>query len=130
MQTAEKPDVRAIMREIAEAARRIEAEPPRRRRTRKASVTPSVLALEENWDVWEPLPVTTHRGWKGIPVVLLKRVALLALKPHDRELLKKQREYNWALKTEIQHLRTTVVSLMNDIADLRTAVDDLSQRER
>lgn len=114
------PDVSALMREIEDAARRIEAEqPPAVRRPRRVPAAEPVHALEHGWDVWNLDEVRTHRGWKGVPIVVAKRTLLKVLGPYGRELLRRQREFNRASKDEIQTLRQSVVELRAELLELR-----------
>jgi hypothetical protein len=108
--------VAALMERVREEARRLEAELPPRPPRRAAGVPPR---LEENWDPWRPAEVTSHRGWAGLPVVLLKRALLRALGPHDRELLRRQRAFNQAALEELVQLRELVAELREEVAALR-----------
>lgn len=115
-----KPDIAALMQEISAAAVKIAQEPRkgRARRSRVAQPLP-VAGLEDNWDVWAPVRVTTHRGWRGLPIVALKRGLLAVLGAHNRELLKRQREFNRVVKGEITQLRQAVHRLTSELAELR-----------
>ena len=70
--------------------------------------------IEANWDVWLPPQVTTHR-LLGAPVVWLKRASLLLLRLHDREILKRQRDFNREVKDELNTLRRTVAELSAEL---------------
>lgn len=121
----------SILEEVEEAARRL---PEKLRTAREHSNQPpqagsppisarrpsrKQVEIEENWDVWETDRVTTHRGIKGLPVVVVKKMLLALLKPYSRELLKRQRAYNEAVKTELIEIR-------QELATLRAKLDGLS----
>ena len=73
-----------------------------------------VANLEANWDVWIPPEVTTHRRL-GAPIVWLKRASLLAMRLHDREILKRQRDFNRQVKEELNALRRAVAELAAEL---------------
>ena len=117
MSNSSKPDVQALMQEITRAARNIEEEPKRARLFRPKRPFASMLSpeLESLWDVWVQPPVVTHRGWRGVPVVWAKRAMLLAFRLHDRELLKKQREFNRHVKLELGRLHEQIRQLAEQL---------------
>ncbi len=55
----------------------------------------------------------------GLPIVWFKRLTLAALAPHDRELLRRQREYNKAATEELYRLRRAVAELSKEVAQLK-----------
>ena len=116
MSPIERPDVQGLMREIEAASKLIEAAPvtARRARSRRPVFVPPNPAIEENWDVWLPPQVTTHRKL-GAPVVWLKRASLLLLRLHDREILKRQRDFNRQVKDELTALKRAVAELSAEI---------------
>ncbi|MFT3842586.1 MAG: hypothetical protein QM723_36690 [Myxococcaceae bacterium] len=124
--SADRPDVEKLMEEIDAAARRLEqspvgfsqaqAQPGNGRAPVKVPLNPR---LEENWDAWEKPEVTTHRGLLGLPVVWAKKLTLALLAPHDRELLKRQRQFNREVSDELQRLRKAVAELAADMGDVK-----------
>ena len=121
--TPDRPDVEQLMRQIDEAAQQIEQHPvSSNRRFEPARSTRHVARnplLDENWDSWEAPEVTSHRGLLGLPIVWFKRFSLAGLRLHDRELLKRQREYNKAAMEEIYRLRRAVADLSAEVAKLK-----------
>jgi hypothetical protein len=75
--STDRPDTQQLMKQIDEAARKIEQQPVSAERpfvpTRAPMHVASNPSLEENWDAWVPPHVTTHRGLLGLPIVWLKR---------------------------------------------------------
>lgn len=121
--TADRPDVEKLMEEIDAAARRLEQSPvgfshPQSNGRAPVKV-PLNPRLEENWDAWEKPEVTTHRGLLGLPVVWVKKLTLALLAPHDRELLKRQRQFNREVSDELQRLRKAVAELAADMGDVK-----------
>jgi hypothetical protein len=105
------------MEEIDAASARIERESPPR--VQRPTAVPRLDALEELWDVWEREPITSHRGWSGKPVVWLKKALLTALGPANRELLRRQRQYNRAVLDELTQLRSQLARVSGELAALR-----------
>src|SRR4051812_36697234 len=123
--SADRPDVEKLMEEIDAAARRLEQSPVgfsqgpvSGRAPMKVPLNPR---LEENWDAWTRPEVTTHRGLLGLPVVWLKKLSLAVLAPHDRELLKRQRQFNREVSDELQRLRHAVAELAADVKEAKRA---------
>ena len=109
-------DVKSLMREIEKASQLIEANPviAQRVRSRRPVFVPPNPTIEANWDVWLPPDVTTHRRL-GLPIVWLKRASLLLLRLHDREILKRQRDFNRQVKDELTALRRAVAELSAEV---------------
>jgi len=67
--------------------------------------------LDSTWDAWLRTHVPSHRRLIGKPVQLAKRLTLWALGPHDRELLRRQRDFNLAARRHIKELSARVEEL-------------------
>ena len=116
MTPIERPDVKGLMREIDALSKLIESNPiiaPRARNRRPVFVPPNPT-MEANWDVWLPPEVTTHRRL-GAPVVWLKKASLLLLRLHDREILKRQRDFNRQVKDELNAIKRAVAELSAEV---------------
>lgn len=116
MTPIERPpvDVRGLMSEIDAAPRLVESSPiiaHRVRNLRPVFVTPSPT-MEANWDVWLSPQVTTHRA-HGLPIGWLKRASLLRL--HDREILKRLRDFTHWLKDELNVLKRAVAEVSAEV---------------
>lgn len=113
--TSMRPDVKRLMTEIDAAARAIEDAPvsARRPRPRRAVFVPSNPTIEANWDTWQPPEVRSHR-LLGAPIVWLKRASLLLLRLHDRELMKRQRDFNREVMNELNALKRSVAELSSE----------------
>ena len=118
MTPIERPevDVKGLMRQIEAASRLIEADPiiAQRVRSRRPVFVPPNPAMEANWDVWLPPEVTSHR-LLGAPIVWLKRASLLLLRLHDREILKRQRDFNRQVKDELNALKRAVAEINAEV---------------
>lgn len=116
MTPIQRPDVEGLMREIDAASRLIESNPvvAHRVRSRRPVHVPPNPTIEANWDVWLPPEVTTHRRL-GAPIVWLKRASLLLLRLHDREILKRQRDFNRQVKDELNALKRAVAELSGEV---------------
>ena len=121
--SADRPDVEKLMEEIDSAARRIANDPVNFAREQVSGRAPTRVPLnprlEENWDAWAKPEVTTHRGLVGLPLVWLKKLSLALLAPHDRELLKRQRQFNREVSDELQRLRRAVAELSADVSEAK-----------
>jgi hypothetical protein len=115
-----KPDVAQLMTEIEDLGRKLDLEPRRSGFSSHLRGPPQAPPqLEESWDVWVMPPLSSHRGWRGRPVVWVKKALLFALKLHNRELLRRQREFNRAVKDELTVLQHRVGELQAQLADLQ-----------
>lgn len=119
----DRPDTEQLMRDIDQAAKEIERHPVSADRPFVATRAPGPVApnptLDENWDAWVLPRIRSHRGLLGLPIVWFKRLTLAALAPHDRELLRRQREYNKAATEELYRLRRAVAELSKEVAQLK-----------
>lgn len=108
----EPPDVAALMKQVRAMAARLIQERGTEERARLVRLRrrgPSAIAgLNDFWDVWRLPEIATHRGRLGEPIVWLKRVLLTLLAPHNRELLRRQREFNACVKDELTSLKYAV----------------------
>lgn len=76
--------------------------------------------LESTWNILQPPDVTSHRGWIGKPIVAVKRLSLAILRPHDHALLRRQAEFNAAVRAEIAGLHETIALLRREVNALKS----------
>jgi hypothetical protein len=109
---SERPNVKRLMLEIEAAAKLVERDPITVRAPRKGRsvFVPTNPAIEANWDSWIPPVVSSHRKI-GAPIVWLKQASLFLLRMHDRELLKRQRDFNREVMNELNALKRAVIEL-------------------
>jgi hypothetical protein len=123
MKRVKAEDVARVQQEVLEEARtrtaRTQGEGGRRNVLRPAPRVEPVRELEENWDVWRALPLSSHRPAIGPAVVAAKKLMLTLLASHDRELLRRQRLFNEATKNELQQLRQQVTQLRAELRALK-----------
>jgi FkbM family methyltransferase len=86
--------------------------------------------LDSNWDVWVHSHIPSHRRYLGAPVQLAKRLALWVLGPHDRELLRRQREFNAAARKHLKELAARVAELEQKLGTGETAAYPRTVRHR
>ncbi len=90
----------------------------------------STSDLDASWDVWLRTHVPGHRKYLGKPVQLAKRLALWVLGPHDRELLRRQRDFNLAARRHIKELSARVEELEKKLGVLDVGLYPRTVRHR
>lgn len=76
-----------------------------------------------DWDVWKwPQVDDDVAGVRAPPVKWLKAASLAAMRLHDKELLKQQRDFNHAVSEELKHARALIADLTGRIQDLEARV--------
>ena len=120
MKVLNPQEVARIQAEVLEEARAGGChEVPRSGPGTVREVVEPVPELEEHWDVWKSLPLTSSRRRLGPAVVGVKRLIRALLGMHDRELLRRQRLFNEAAKDELQALRQQVAQLRAELRALQ-----------
>ncbi len=75
----------------------------------------NIPELDQTWDVWVQGEIPTHRPIIGLPIRLAKRALLKLLGPHDRELLRRQREFNLAARDQLLRAHQRIDALEKEL---------------
>ncbi len=103
-------------------------------RDRYALLLPEMLDPDEEWQVDEPLRLSSHRSWLGAPVLLAKRRILLPLTRwlHDyaADRFRRQHHVNRTLFALLEELAVENARLRRDLDSLRAQIERAGTPDR